>query len=66
MLNCHQVTRMISESRERPLTLKEKMDLKIHLVMCQGCRYFEKNARTIRKAMQKFSTGTHEKRGDDR
>jgi len=57
---------MISESRERPLTLKEKMDLKIHLVMCQGCRYFEKNARTIRKAMQKFSTGTHEKRGDDR
>lgn len=30
MLNCQKATQLFSESQERPLTLKEKMDLKLH------------------------------------
>ena len=64
MLNCHQVTRLVSESRERPLTLKEKMKLKVHIMMCSGCRNFEKHIDIIRKAMHGFSSGEYEKRDD--
>ena len=41
MLNCQQVTRLLSESQERTLTLQERISLKMHGMMCSGCRNFE-------------------------
>lgn len=61
MLNCHEVTRLVSESKERPLSLKEKMSLKIHTTMCAGCRNFEKQLDMIRRASRAFAKGTDEK-----
>lgn len=61
MLNCHEVTRLVSESKERPLTLKEKMSLKMHTAMCSGCRNFEKQLGMIRRASRAFAKGADEK-----
>ena len=63
-LSCDQVTRLVSESQERSLTLKEKMELKVHTMMCAGCRNFENNIDIVHKAMHEFSSGEHEKRDD--
>ncbi|MFY3389268.1 zf-HC2 domain-containing protein [Mannheimia haemolytica] len=36
-MNCRQVTRLISDSKERKLTLKEKIGVKTHLIICPYC-----------------------------
>jgi hypothetical protein len=41
MMSCQQATRLISESQERGLSLTEKMSLKVHVMMCTGCKKFQ-------------------------
>jgi len=48
MLNCQQVTKLLSESQERPLTIHERMALRIHLFWCSGCRTFDKQIHSLR------------------
>ena len=60
MLSCHQATRLASEAQERPLAFKEKVSLKIHTMMCAGCRNFENSINTLRKAMQGFASGNYD------
>jgi hypothetical protein len=40
MLNCFNATRLMSESRERPLTTRERASLMLHTAMCRACRNF--------------------------
>ena len=61
MLNCQQVTRLLSESQERTLTLQERISLKMHGMMCSGCRNFEKQMHTLRQVARAFA-----KRKDER
>ncbi len=37
MLNCREVTQFASESLDRKLTLKERIGLQFHLMMCKLC-----------------------------
>ena len=60
MLSCHQATRLASDAQERPLTYKEKISLKIHTMMCTGCRNFENSIGTLRKTMQGFASGNYD------
>lgn len=60
MLNCERATRLISESQERPLSKRERFGLKIHTVICSGCRNFEHRMVSIRQAMQSFASGEYE------
>lgn len=55
MMNCHRVTRLISESRERPLGLREKIALRFHQAMCAGCRRFEGQVNFLGRASQRYS-----------
>lgn len=55
MLNCHEVTRLLSESQERSLSVTERMRLKVHTMMCSGCRNFEIQMGTLRAAMRRFA-----------
>ena len=59
MLNCRETTRLVSESQERPLTLKEKVGLKFHTMMCAGCRNFQKSIDSLRSAMKGFASGEY-------
>lgn len=60
MLNCHDATRLMSESQERPLTLAERMTLKLHVSMCSGCRNFKDQMGTLRLMAHNYA-----KRGKD-
>lgn len=63
MLNCQTVTRLYSESQERPLTLQERMSLKMHVLMCSGCRNFGKQMQTLRQAARAYAKGADERAG---
>lgn len=60
MLNCRLVTRLISESQERPLSLQEKLNLKMHVMMCSGCRNFSLQVPFLSKTMRAYAEGKDE------
>ncbi|WP_329604330.1 zf-HC2 domain-containing protein [Undibacterium griseum] len=57
MLNCQNVTRLYSESQERPLTLQERMSVKMHVMMCSGCRNFGEQMHILRQAARTYVQG---------
>lgn len=57
MKSCDEITHLVSEGQERSLTLKEKLELRVHVLYCSGCRNFEKNIHFIRSAMKGFAAG---------
>jgi hypothetical protein len=55
MLNCKQNTELLSQALDRPITFREKLAIRLHLMMCRGCRNFEKQLVFIRKASRKMA-----------
>lgn len=47
MMNCTRATRLASESLDRPLQLHERVGLRLHLMMCSGCRCFDQQAHQL-------------------
>ena len=60
MLNCRSTTRLVSEAQERRLTVRERMGLGFHLMMCSGCRNFSEQIPFLRQAMRAFAQGKDE------
>lgn len=54
MLSCKEVSRQLSEARERRLGLWERISLKLHLGMCGGCNNFRKQLDFIVIAIQRY------------
>ncbi len=50
--NCRHATYLIEKRQEKPLTLKERVQLFIHLRGCSICRLFVQQSRTINLAMK--------------
>lgn len=55
MLNCQDATRLLSESQEQTLTLHERMSLKMHVMMCSGCRNFGKQMFALRQVARAYT-----------
>ena len=45
---CQQTVETISQSMERPLTLNERIKLKLHLWICVWCQWYMEHLRIIR------------------
>ena len=54
MLTCKQASQFISASLDRPLTLSERLMLKLHLFICNKCRQFSQHLQTIRVAIKRM------------
>lgn len=54
MLNCKQATRRMSEAEDRPLDLGERLELGLHLAMCQGCRNYRRHLHVLRTACRGY------------
>lgn len=61
MLNCQSTTKLVSQAQERRLSLREKMGLNVHLMMCSGCRNFSQQIPFLRQAMRAFAQGENDK-----
>jgi hypothetical protein len=46
--SCRQATRLQSEAMDRPLPLRQRIGLQIHLVLCRWCRRYGKQIGFLR------------------
>ena len=47
MINCEQATYLIDKEQYNSLSVKEKFDLKFHLMTCKYCRLYKVESRLI-------------------
>lgn len=40
MLSCKEVTQKVSQAQDRKLTLRERIGVRLHLLICYACRRF--------------------------
>ena len=66
MMNCREATRIMSESQERQLGLKERIAIKMHTAMCSGCRNFSKQMHILGEIMREYAAGGDEKAKADK
>jgi len=52
MLSCKQASQLISQSLDRPLMLRERFALKLHLFFCDFCKRFSQQVQTLRNAIK--------------
>ena len=52
--SCKEVSEVLSQAQDRPLTLKEKLALYVHLPLCEGCRNFSRQLGFIRSAVKRY------------
>ncbi len=64
MLTCKEVTRLASEKLDRPLSLRERIEFRMHLMMCVACSRFDTQMQFMRKAMSRYAHGDTPK-GDE-
>jgi hypothetical protein len=55
MLNCKQVSQIISQSLDRNLTLRERFALRVHLLICAYCKRFSQQMQTMRVAIKQMT-----------
>ncbi len=51
MISCKEATRLASVQLERKLSLGERLQYRMHLAMCRGCRRLERQFLFMRQAM---------------
>ena len=49
---CKQMTVIMSESLERPLSLRERVTLRLHLWVCIWCAWYLEHLHTLRAALR--------------
>lgn len=64
--NCRKATFLIEKKQVGKITLREKLELKIHLAGCSVCRIFEEQSKTINQMVKNiFNNQQHEEPGLD-
>ena len=51
---CQDVTRLVLESEDRRLAPLERLSLRLHWMMCSGCRRFRGQHRLMRVALDRW------------
>jgi Putative zinc-finger len=56
MLTCKQASQFISASLDRPLSLRERLALKLHLLICKYCKRFSQQLHDMRVALKTMTS----------
>ena len=54
MLSCQEATRLASQALDRSLSFSERLGLRLHQVICTGCRGFTRQLLQIRQACRQI------------
>jgi hypothetical protein len=57
-ITCKQATHLVSQGLDRELGGLERLRLRIHLAICDGCTNFRKQMDFLRRAMQELRERT--------
>jgi len=52
MLTCKTVSRKVSAAMDEPITLADRLRVRMHLLMCPACRRFEQQMEILRVAIR--------------
>ena len=55
MLGCDQASFLVSKQQETKLSLKEAIQLKMHLMACKMCRHFEDQSQFMQDNMKELA-----------
>ena len=55
-LTCKEVSHLVSQGLDRELGWGERMRVRIHLAICDGCTNFRKQMDFLRRAMRELGT----------
>lgn len=58
MMNCERASQLMSQELDRPLSWRERMGLRLHLLFCDGCRNFRKQMAFLRDAVRRWRDDT--------
>ena len=58
MLNCRQVTRLVSQAMDTKLSWRERLVVRIHLLYCVWCRRYAAHVQFLRRAAAKLAGAT--------
>lgn len=59
-MNCRNATRLMSKAQERPLSITERISLKLHLIICSGCKNFKDQMNTLRLMTRAYAKRKNE------
>ena len=57
MLNCRQITRLVSQSMDVKLAWHQRLAIRVHLVYCVWCRRYASQIQFLRKAAIELADG---------
>lgn len=60
---CQHTVEMLSQSLERPLTLRERINVKLHLWICAWCQWYIEQLHVIRDAARTKGAASPESSG---
>jgi len=58
MLSCKEASRLVSQGLDRKLGFGERVMLRVHLTICDGCTNFKDQVAFLRKAMSRLGNET--------
>jgi predicted anti-sigma-YlaC factor YlaD len=53
--SCREVTRLVSQGEDRRLALGERIALRLHFAICEGCRNMSAQIAFLRRAARRLS-----------
>lgn len=62
MLSCKEVTRLVSQRQDRALGLGERVALRLHFAICEGCRNVNHQIDFLRRAMRRLAEREEEEK----
>jgi hypothetical protein len=54
LLSCKDVTRLVSQGLDRRLGFGERIAVRVHLLICEGCSNFTRQVRFLRRAVTRL------------
>lgn len=54
--SCKDVSHLVSQGLDRRLGAGERLRLRLHLAICEGCRNLERQMDFLRKAIQRLAS----------
>ena len=55
ILSCKEATQLVSQGLDRKLGFWERVRLRVHLAICDGCTNFSKQVALMREAMKRLA-----------
>lgn len=55
MMNCHDATFLMSQQRERRLSLVERLRMRLHALVCPACQHFEDQLPMLGAAARRYA-----------